>query len=123
MMPVSRLICLSRIAWRKKPRNDWAERWNAAGDSVHWKGALRYGYLKEFPMSAAANSPIWAALAAGRGGFRDACGSGEPPFAFGSGLGWIDLPMPNSREERKRYRSLFANAAEAARDYLMEGAA
>ena len=43
-------------------------------------------------MVALKDSPIWAALAAGTGGYTDVIGQPMPPFAYGSGLGWIEQP-------------------------------
>ena len=74
---------LDRRAWRQVPRQDWPQRWQAAGEAVAWQGASR------FEMVALKYSPIWAALGAGAGGFKDAIGNPYPPFAFGSGLSWF----------------------------------
>lgn len=71
--------------YRKAPRADWEARWKAAGESVGWKGASR----TEF--TALKDSPIWAALGAGAGGYRDTMGNPYPPFAWGSGLTWVDV--------------------------------
>ena len=81
---------LTRLAFRRVPRRDWGARWRAAGESVGWRGAyprLVHGDGGGFVALKA--SPIWAALGAGEGGFRDALGNPYPPFAFGSGLGWL----------------------------------
>ena len=40
-------------------------------------------------MIALKDSPIWAALGNGAGGFTDVLGTSMPPFAYGSGLAWI----------------------------------
>jgi hypothetical protein len=72
--------------YRKAPRSDWAERWRLAGESVAWEGAVRD------QSAALKDSPIWAALGEGAGGFRDTLGNPYPPFAWGSGLTWIDIP-------------------------------
>lgn len=76
---------LTRVGSRKQPRSDWKERWKRAGDSVNWKGALkkRFWALKD--------SPIWMALGKGEGGFHDTLGSDYPPYAFGSGMGWVNV--------------------------------
>ena len=39
-------------------------------------------------MIALKDSPIWAALGSGIGGFDDVLGVSMPPFAYGSGLAW-----------------------------------
>ena len=76
---------LTRTGARKKPRGDWKTRWNAAGASVGWKGASKGRFV------ALKNSPIWEALGKGAGGYKDALGSPFPPFAFGSGLAWVNV--------------------------------
>lgn len=89
MMPAWKL---TRTGARKKPRGDWQKRWQAAGDSCQWNGALRK------QMVALKTSPIWQKIADGAGGFEDTLGSPYPPFAFGSGLAWVGV----SRSEWKR---------------------
>ena len=74
---------LRRRGTRMEPRGDWARRWAAAGSETGWQGACKDDFV------ALKNSPIWAALGQGAGGFRDAIGNPFPPFAFGSGMGWI----------------------------------
>ena len=83
---------LTRTGARKKPRGDWRRRWAEAGARCGWKGAIRKD------MIALKTSPIWQALADGAGGFRDTLGSPYPPFAFGSGLAWVNV----GRSEWKR---------------------
>lgn len=83
---------LTRMGTRAVPRDDWPARWHAAGERVGWRGAHRS------QMVALKASPIWKALGDGAGGFRDAIGNPYPPFAFGSGLDWMDV----SREEALR---------------------
>lgn len=83
---------LTRMGTRAVPRDDWPQRWHAAGERVGWRGAHRS------QMVALKGSPIWQALGDGAGGFRDAIGNPYPPFAFGSGLDWMDV----SREEALR---------------------
>lgn len=83
---------LTRMGTRAVPRDDWPARWHAAGERVGWRGAHRS------QMVALKASPIWQALGDGAGGFRDAIGNPYPPFAFGSGLDWVDV----SREEALR---------------------
>lgn len=83
---------LTRTGARKKPRGDWKKRWAEAGARCGWKGAAKK------QMVALKTSPIWQAIADGSGGFRDTLGSPYPPFAFGSGLGWVNV----GRSEWKR---------------------
>ena len=71
--------------YRRAPRADWAARWQAAGESVAWQGA----HTRE--MVALKDSPIWDALGRGAGGYRDTLGNPYPPFAWGSGLAWVDV--------------------------------
>lgn len=74
---------LRRRGTRMEPRKDWEQRWIAAGSATLWQGACKDDFV------ALKSSPIWAALGQGAGGFRDAIGNPFPPFAFGSGMGWI----------------------------------
>lgn len=83
---------LARLETRDMPRADWMQRWNAAGEACDWEGALRR------PMIALKSSPIWAELGNGAGGFRDTLGNPYPPFAYSSGLDWVDV----SRETCER---------------------
>ena len=76
---------LTRLETRAVPRADWMQRWTAAGNSVNWEGAVRR------PMIALKSSPIWQALGDGVGGFTDTLGNPYPPFAFSSGLDWLDV--------------------------------
>ena len=64
----------------------WYERWADAGASVGWVGAI------DGPMMALKDSPIWQALGDGAGGYTDALGNPYWPFAFGSGMGWLEVP-------------------------------
>jgi hypothetical protein len=83
---------LTRFVGRGAPRQDWAERWNAAGDAVGWVGAAKdAGGFPDWRMVALKGSPIWQALGDGAGGYRDTLGNPFPPFAFGSGLAWADV--------------------------------
>lgn len=91
MMATAPAWRLTRTGARKKPRGNWKARWRAAGASVGWNGALRNA------MIALKGSPIWQALADGAGGYRDTIGSPYPPFAFGSGMAWVNV----SRREWK----------------------
>ena len=83
---------LTRTGARKKPRGNWNRRWAAAGAKCGWKGAAHR------TMCALKTSPIWQALADGAGGFDDTLGSPYPPFAFGSGMAWVNV----RRSEWKR---------------------
>ncbi len=115
---------LTRFIGRRVPRDDWALRWNAAGNSVGWDGAVRG------EMVALKSSPIWQALGDGAGGFRDTLGNPYPPFAFGSGLRWarvdrarcveLGLVEPDEEVEAPEDPSLSVrdeDLAEAARRY------
>lgn len=66
--------------------NSWHARWEAAGDSVGWEGALRS------PWIATKDSPIWQALGDGAGGYRDTLGHNYEPYAFQSGMGRRAVP-------------------------------
>lgn len=70
---------LIRIYPRKVPRDDWPQRWAAAGGKL-------YGNR----MIAAKDSPVWEKLGS-RDLFDDAIGTDYPPFAFGSGMGWMQV--------------------------------
>lgn len=76
---------LTRVEGRGAPRQDWPERWTAAGASCGFEGALQDRFI------ALKSSPIWQALGDGEGGFRDTLGNPYPPFAYGSGMGWEDV--------------------------------
>lgn len=96
MFPAWKLV---RIYGRRVPR-DWGLRWMAAGDSVGWEGAAK-GYpgpTGEPRMIALKSSPIWAAIGAGAGGYFDTLGNAYPPFAFGSGLGWLEGSAAEAKE-------------------------
>ena len=73
----------TRVSPRRVPRTDWPQRWAAAGAACGFEGASRTSFV------ALKDSPIWAALGSGAGGFSDATGSDVPPFAYGSGMGWV----------------------------------
>ena len=83
---------LTRTGARRKPRGDWKRRWAEAGAACGWKGALKNA------MVALKTSPIWHEIGQGAGGFRDTIGTDYPPFAFGSGLAWVNV----GRREWKR---------------------
>ena len=83
---------LTRLASRRAPRGDWDRRWRAAGESVGWAGAYpRHIHDDGGGYVALKGSPIWQALGDGAGGFRDALGNPFPPFAYASGLGWLQV--------------------------------
>jgi hypothetical protein len=42
-------------------------------------------------MMALKTSPIWHQIGQGAGGFQDCIGTDYPPFAFGSGLAWVNV--------------------------------
>lgn len=76
---------LTRLESRDIPRADWPARWRLAGISVNWEGALQSRFI------ALKGSPIWQALGDGVGGFRDTLGNPYPPFAFSSGMDWVEV--------------------------------
>lgn len=84
---------LTRLESRAVPRMDWAARWRAAGEACGWEGASQGPR-----MIALKSSPIWAELGNGAGGFKDTLGNPYPPFAYSSGLDWIDV----SREDAQK---------------------
>lgn len=92
---------LVRFETRQKPRQDWARRWREAGNSCGWQGALQHRFI------ALKSSPIWKALGQGAGGFRDTLGNPYPPFAYSSGLDWMEV----SADECKRLGLLTSAAA------------
>lgn len=85
MMATAPAWKLTRTGARRKPRGNWKQRWAAAGAAVGWNGAVKNA------MMALKSSPIWQALADGAGGYRDTIGSPYPPFAFGSGMAWVNV--------------------------------
>lgn len=102
---------LVRFEDRRVPRQDWARRWREAGNAVGWQGALQNRFI------ALKSSPIWAALGAGAGGFRDTLGNPYPPFAFSSGLDWQEV----SAEECKKLGLATGSAAKPPRADLTPG--
>lgn len=74
---------LARVSGRNIPRSDWPARWAAAGASCGFEGALQDRFI------ALKDSPIWQALGDGEGGYRDTLMNPFPPFAYGSGMGWV----------------------------------
>ena len=85
---------LTRLAGRRVPREDWPARWNAAGNSVGWEGAYQHVYNgdgADFGFVALKDSPIWQALGDGAGGFTDTLGNPYPPFAYSSGMSWLQV--------------------------------
>ena len=83
---------LTRVGSRIVPRDDWWQRWQDAGNSVNWEGASKTQQV------ALKSSPIWAAIGAGQGGYSDTLGTAYPPFAFGSGLGWVDVSAAGAKQ-------------------------
>ena len=84
---------LLRIRQRKQGRA-WDARWKAAGDSIGWKGATPdFG-----TRTALKDSPIWQKLGDGEGGYRDGLGNPFPPFAWGSGVGVVDVSRKEAIE-------------------------
>lgn len=82
---------LVRFEPRRVPRPDWRDRWNAAGESVGWEGALTARGVTGNRMIALKTSPIWQALGNGEGGYTDTLGNPYPPFAYSSGMDWIGV--------------------------------
>lgn len=102
---------LVRFEGRVRPRHDWAARWRAAGAACNWEGALQRR------MIALKSSPIWEELGNGAGGFRDTLGNPYPPFAYSSGLDWMEV----SAEECERLGLSTASAAVPAGATLSPG--
>lgn len=71
---------------RPDPEHGWPRRWEAAGESVSWEGAVPGTLI------ARKDSLIWQALANGAGGYSDTLGHPFPPFAFNSGMDWKAVP-------------------------------
>ncbi len=88
--PAKRLL---RIRQRKQGR-DWTARWNTAAADAGWEGVCR----DQGQMVALKDSPIWQALGNGAGGYRDALGNPYPPFAFGSGMGVVNVSRKEAIE-------------------------
>ena len=76
---------LKRFETRAVPRPDWDRRWAAAGLACNFEGALKDRLI------ALKTSPIWQHLGNGAGGYRDTLGNPYPPFAFSSGMDWIEV--------------------------------
>ncbi|GAA5137405.1 hypothetical protein GCM10023213_14030 [Prosthecobacter algae] len=76
---------LVRIEDRRAPR-DWLERWAIAADNVDSAGV----YDLPGRMVARKDSPIWAALGSSAL-FDDALDVDHSPFAFQSGMGWLEV--------------------------------
>ena len=101
---------LCRVGERRLPRKDWLARWNLAGQSVGWEGAVDhpiYGDELAYGFLALKSSPIWQALGDGVGGFRDTLGNPYPPFCYSSGMAWLDA----DRETCERFGLDVAAAA------------
>lgn len=86
---------------------DWHVRWQAAGDSVCWDGAVPAGKAAG-RMVALKLSPIWQALGDGAGGFADGYGKPWPPFAFNSATGLVQVCHKNA----KAFGLIFAGGLE-----------
>lgn len=78
---------LTRLVGKSEPRADWMGRWSAAASAVGWDGVYRS--FRRFV--ALKSSPVWQALGDGAGGFDDALGNPYPPFAYNSGMAWLDV--------------------------------
>lgn len=76
---------LVRFGQRPIVKRDWRKRWLEAAESVGW-----IGVRKGKRMIARKDSPIWAALGNGAGGYDDCWGLPYPPFAIGSGMDWLE---------------------------------
>ena len=72
------------------PTEKWISRWNAAGTSVNWKGAIP---LRSGKLCAMKNSPIWKAIGFGAGGYPDTLNVAYPPFVVGEHVTWFDLSV------------------------------
>jgi len=82
---------LTRLEPRAIPREDWPRRWREAGNAVGWEGA------SQRKMVALKSSPIWQALGDGAGGFTDTLGNPFPPFAYSSGMDWVEVDRDECR--------------------------
>lgn len=83
----------TRVEARDRRRQDWPQRWAAAGAAVNWQGALKE------PMVALKTSPIWTELSE--------FGTPWPPFDWGSGMGVEDV----DRQEAEALGLLTKDAA------------
>lgn len=101
---------LERYEGRREPRQDWAARWQSAGESVGWEGADPSTFI------ALKSSPIWQALGDGAGGFTDTIGNPYPPFAFSSGMQWTPVTADVCRR-----RGLSPDSATAPKATLSPG--
>lgn len=88
---------LVRLEERVVPRDDWDERWRAACQQAGDTLALGI-YRDTGRMVARKDSGVWQALGDGAGGFDDTLGSPYEPFAFGSGMGTVDIDRAESVE-------------------------
>lgn len=84
---------LVRIGSRRMPR-EWLERWNEAADNVNNEGVAQGQGLT---MMALKTSPVWRALGSSAL-FDDGLNVDHPPFAFGSGMGWREVPAAEATE-------------------------
>lgn len=65
----------------RRAHRPWRKRWKIAAQNVGYEGVAR----NTTRMIALKNSPIWGALG---NMFKDSLGTSQPPFCFGSGMGW-----------------------------------
>lgn len=81
---------LVRMRQPRKPEwmRDWDERWEAAREDAGDEGCTAASSGR---LVALKNHPIWAALGDGAGGYQDTLGNPWPPFAFHSGMNWINI--------------------------------
>lgn len=104
-----KVILLDRLYQRKKPRKDWPIRWAAAAAFVKNEGVVtikdKQGRTTNL-LAAKKNSPIWKALSKGIGGFKDAIGSGKPPFAYGSGMGCKVVEYEEKEAKKEAYEEV-----------------
>lgn len=72
------------------PAEGWPARFKAAAEDSGDEDALRV--LQETGrMIALKASPLWDSLGSGAGGFDDTLDNPYPPFAFNSGMNWLEL--------------------------------
>lgn len=85
---------LVRIYPRTVPRDDWPDRWTAAGGVLYRETVSGDAPTNLNPsrgrMIAAKDSSVWEQLGS-RDLFDDGIGTPYPPFAFNSGMGWRQI--------------------------------
>ena len=100
------------------PNPEWIRRWNAAGDSINWRGAIkRVIELDPFGgvFIALKSSPIWKAIGTGAGGYSDVIGNPFPPFTNSNDMVWEDVEKSECDKLglfQKRSRKLSADDKE-----------